>query len=88
MYLAVILRRSQAPYAREEVLTARAVTAPVILGDRPAVFPDLSIVAELKRCRKAAAIALEYVCLLYIKWHRLLLSFLDKLIVSGCFLFY
>ena len=41
------------------------------------MFPDLSIVAELKRCRKAAAIALENVCLLYMKWHRLLLSFVQ-----------
>ena len=41
------------------------------------MFPDLSIVAELKRCRKAAAIALEDVCLLYMKWHRLLLSFVQ-----------
>ena len=41
------------------------------------MFPDLSIIAELKRCRKAAAIALEDVCLLYIKWHRLLLSFVQ-----------
>ena len=38
------------------------------------MFADLSIVAELKRCRKAAAIAREDVCLLYMKWHRLLLS--------------
>ena len=41
------------------------------------MFPDLSIVAELKRCRKAAAIALKDVCLLYMKWHRLLLSFVQ-----------
>ena len=74
---AVILRRSHAAYACEEVLTAGAVTAPVILRDRPAVFPDLSVIAELKRCRKAAAIALEDVCLLYMKWHRLLLSFVQ-----------
>ena len=41
------------------------------------MFPDLSVIAELKRCRKAAAIALEDVCLLYMKWHRLLLSFVQ-----------
>ena len=33
--------------------------------------------AQFKRCRKAAAIALEDVCLLYMKWHRLLLSFVQ-----------
>ena len=32
---------------------------------------------ELKRCRKAAVIALKDVCLLNMKWHRLLLSFVQ-----------
>ena len=71
---AVILRRSHAAYAGKQVLATGAVTAPVILGDRPAVLTDLSVIAELKRCRKAAAIALEDVYLLYMKWHRFLLS--------------
>ena len=56
-------------YVCEEVLTAGTVTSPVILRDRPAVFPDLSVVPELKRCHKAAAIALEDVYLLYVEWH-------------------
>lgn len=64
---AVILRRSEAAYARKQVLTAGAVTAPVILGDRPAVLTDLSVISELKLCRKAATIARKDVMLLYMK---------------------
>lgn len=41
------------------------------------MFPDLSVMRELKRCRKAAVIALKDVCLLNMKWHRLLLSFVQ-----------
>ena len=41
------------------------------------MFADLSVTRELKRCRKAAAIALEDICLLNMKWHRLLLSFVQ-----------
>ena len=67
---AVILRRSEAAYARKKVLTAGAVTAPIILGDRPAVLTDLSVISELKRCRKAAIVTLEDVCLLYVERHR------------------
>ena len=67
---AVILRRSHAAYAGEEILAAGAIAAPIIFGDRPTVLPDLSVIAELKRCRKAAAIALEDVGLLNVERHR------------------
>ena len=66
----VILRRPHTADGRIEILTAGAIATLVILRDRPTVLPDLSVIAELERCRKAAVIALEDVGLLNVERHR------------------